>query len=183
MTTLVRFTLAASIVLLAPAALAADKASGKVTCDQDSFDVKYAWLVRAPNVVWGLAHGKDDLYDPKAPTMLRLYFSDQDKTSEIKACVNLSCITGVFDNYLYVDVSDPKDTKELWYQTNIPSENRSCNSGEERTVLKLRTQQPDHLAGKLDLKKMLGDTEMERWDVDFDLKLTTTVKTEYQYEN
>lgn len=164
---------------LASVAAAADKADGKFACDGQSITVKYGWLVRGPNATYNSEKDLPDIYDPKGKTMLRIYFSDTDVGSAIKACKNLSCTKDAIKNGFMIDVADPKDLPELPYRMWITEGDAKCNSMIKPSALQLSTNQPDHVAGKLHLSEMGGN---DTADVDFDLRVIITVKTEFQLE-
>lgn len=54
-----------------------------------------------------------------------------------------------------------------------------CNNALDRSGLKLSVDQASHVVGTLKLDKMQGT---EKADVDYDLTVVATVKTEYLYE-
>lgn len=173
------FALASLFALAAPIANAADNASGSIECEGHKITVKHGWLVRGPNVTWQLEHNLGDLYDPKGKTMLRLYFSDADVSADIKACKNLSCTKDAIKDGFMVDVADPRDLPELPYRIWIVDGDTKYNNLLKPSILTLSTNQPDHLAGKLHIVDAL---ETVKVDVDFDLTVINTVKTEYQLE-
>lgn len=174
------FALALTAVFaVSSVAAAADKTDGKFACDGQSITVKYGWLVRGPNATYNSGKGLPDLYDPKGKTMLRIYFSDTDVSSDIKACKNLSCTKDAIKNGFMIDVADPKDLPDLPYLMWIAEGDAKCNSMIKPAALKMSANQPDHVAGKLHLSEMGGNDTAE---VDFDLRVIVTVKTEYQLE-
>jgi hypothetical protein len=173
------FALAALFVSMVQIAHAADKATGTFACDAKPITVKFGWLVRGPNVTYQSAKRLPDLYDPKGKTMLRIYFSDTDVGTALKSCKNLSCTREAIDNGFMIDFADPADLPQLPYRAWIAGADAKCNSLIEPSALQLTTNKPDHLAGKLHFSEM-GDTVTA--DVDFDLQVVSTVKTEYQFD-
>jgi hypothetical protein len=158
---------------------AADRSSGTFACETKPITVKFGWLVRGPNVTYKVEHGLSDLYDPKGKTALRIYFSDTDVGAELKACKNLSCTTDAIGNGFMIDFADSADLPELPYRAWIAEGDVKCNSFINPSALQLTTNKPDHLAGKLHLSEMSGTVTA---DVDFDLQVFNTLKTEYQFD-
>jgi hypothetical protein len=170
------------LAAVASSAFAADKASGTVVdkIDPASADIKYGYLLRGPDVYFDTG-ANGDLYDPKNPTMLRIILSSTDIGAQIRECVNLSCATEVLKDGVYFDYANGKGAPH-----DLPCEIRfsagddhKWNNVEKLGALTLSSNKPDHLAGKLHID-FGGYHEA---DVDFDLTLFKTFKTQYQLSN
>jgi hypothetical protein len=153
--------LLASIVFAASAgALAADKASGRVTFKTYSTAVKYGWLVRGP-----------DEMDPNK-TVLRIYLSSVDIGAKIKACKTLSCADSALDDGAMIDFGD---ATHLGYALRLNGELVQYSGGTTAQAFTLSTNQPDHLVGKLHVDdSAVGGGKI---DAEFDLTLTRTFET------
>ncbi len=153
--------LLASMVFAAPAgALAADKASGRVSFKTYSTTVKYGWLVRGPDEI-----------DPNK-TVLRIYLSSIDIGAKIRACDTLSCADGALDDGAMIDFGD---ATHLGYALRLNDELVQYSGGTNAQAFTLSTKQPNHLAGKLHVDdNAVGGG---RIDAEFDLTLTRTFKT------
>jgi len=171
------FSLTGIAAVLGAPAYAADRASGTIVCDSTTLEIKHGWLVRGPNSTYGSMKGLDDLSNPK--TMLRVYLASEDVGEALKACKNLSCTKDALGDGFYIDIGDPADTPELWYRAWSADGMSRCSNSLDRPALELTIDKPDHLAGKFRFEQM-GGTQTA--DVEFDLELANTVKTEYQFE-
>ena len=171
---------ATTLAAVTGCAFAADRASGTVAHPPTSVEIKYAYLVRGPDVYFDTG-ANGDLYDPKNPTMLRIILSNTDIGAEIKACVNLSCATDALKDGIYVDYANAKAApQDLPYQIRLSQgDDNKSSSVAKIDALSLSSTAPDHLAGKLHI----DFADMWKADADFDLTLFMTFKTQYQLSN
>jgi hypothetical protein len=152
--------LASMVFAAAAGALAADKASGRVTFKTYSSVVKYGWLVRGPNEM-----------DPNT-TVLRIYLSSVDIGAKIRACKTLSCADSALDDGGMIDFGE---AAHLGYALRFNGDLAQYSGGTSAQAFTLSTNQPDHLAGKLHVDdSVIGGGEV---DAEFDLTLTRTFET------
>jgi hypothetical protein len=146
-------------ILLATSAhaLAADTASGKVAFKSYASDVKYAVLVRGP----------DEMDESRK--ILRIYLSSSDIGAKIKACKTLACADQALGDGAMVDFGD---ASHLAYAVRLNGSRAQYSGGTDVGAFDLKTNKPDHLAGKVHIDdSAAGGAKV---DAQFDLGLTNT---------
>ena len=135
---MVRSALLASTIWLATSAvtLAGDSASGTISFQNGKCPVKYGFLVRGP-----------DEMDP-SKTVLRLYLTDKDIGAKIKAGKTLSDADRALGDGAMVDFGD---ARHLGYAVRLNGEKLQYSGGTSPLAFTLTTNEPDRLAGKLQI--------------------------------